>query len=104
MFPNAVRKIESFHALAKFLTPTNSPAFPTLVLDSDSQTPMMKGYAMNVPRITTAGAKRRAASARSFSRSRVSLCGWVVRGWGSTTSRPAALPAPPAIGLFTPYP
>jgi hypothetical protein len=43
VFQNAVRKIESFHALMKFFSPTNSPTLPTLVLDSESQTPMTNG-------------------------------------------------------------
>src|SRR5712691_11065049 len=43
VFPKAVRKIESFHALTKLRNQTNSPTLPTLVFDSDSHTPMMNG-------------------------------------------------------------
>jgi hypothetical protein len=43
VFQNAVRKIESWYALAKFARPTKTPGLPTLVLDSDSQTPMTNG-------------------------------------------------------------
>jgi hypothetical protein len=43
VFQKAVRKIESFHALMKFLRPTNSPMLPTLVLVSASHTPITNG-------------------------------------------------------------
>src|ERR1043166_3693424 len=43
VFQNAVWKIESFHALAKFCSPTKWPTLPTLVLLSASHTPMTKG-------------------------------------------------------------
>ncbi|OFX13743.1 MAG: hypothetical protein A2V59_04105 [Armatimonadetes bacterium RBG_19FT_COMBO_69_19] len=104
MFQNAVRKMLSFHALTKFWRPTNAPGLPTLVLESESQRPMTKGYAMKTPSRRTAGARSSPASSRSFSRKRVSGAGWEVPGWGSATSSPAAPPAPPAIGFFKPYP
>src|SRR5262245_34743893 len=43
VFQKAVWKMESFHALRKFLNPTKCPGLPTLVLDRASQTPMTKG-------------------------------------------------------------
>ena len=43
VFQKAVRKIESFQALMKFFSPTNWPRLPTLVLESDSQTPITNG-------------------------------------------------------------
>src|SRR5207253_11032636 len=43
VFLKAVWKIESFQALMKFLSPTNSPTLPTLVLDSASHTPITNG-------------------------------------------------------------
>ena len=36
-------KIESFQVLMKFLSPTKTPGFPTLVLVRESQTPMTNG-------------------------------------------------------------
>src|SRR6266705_6646964 len=68
VFLNAVWKIESFQALTKLRAPTNSPMLPTLVLESDSQTPITKRYAMNMPRCTTVGDSRTKARRRSFSR------------------------------------
>src|SRR5215207_4506365 len=55
---------------------------------------------MKTPSSSTAGARRSAASRRSFSRHRVSSGGGEVRGWGSATTV-VALPEPPAIGFFT---
>src|SRR5215510_417847 len=55
---------------------------------------------MNAPSSTTVGARRAAASRRSFSRMRSSRGGWAVPERGSATSTRAALPAPPAIGFF----
>ena len=43
VFQNAVRKIESFQALTKFLMPTKWPGLPTLVLLSASHTPITNG-------------------------------------------------------------
>ena len=109
MFQKAVRKIESFHALMKFCRPTKTPILPTLVLVSDSHTPITNGYAMNSPSRTTVGVSRTNASSRSFSRKRVHPVGREVPGWGRTASRPTAPPDPPEIGFlhgvpFTGYP
>src|SRR6059036_2944319 len=98
VFWKAVWKIESFQALTKFLTPTNSPMLPTLVLESDSHTPITKGYAMNRPSRSTVGDSRAKARRRSFSRTRPPVRGRIARGRGSATSRPAAPFDPPAIG------
>jgi len=100
VFLNAVWKIESFQALTKLRAPTNSPMLPTLVLESDSQTPITKGYAMNMPRSTTVGDSRAKARRRSFSRTWPPVRGRIARGRGSATSRPAAPLDPPAIGLL----
>jgi hypothetical protein len=43
VFLNAVWKIESSQALRKFLRPTKCPTLPTLVLDSESHTPITNG-------------------------------------------------------------
>src|SRR5438128_4448492 len=54
---------------------------------------------MKTPSKATAGKSSTNASKRSFSRIWPRGFG-DVRGWGSATSMPAALPAPPAIGFF----
>src|SRR5207249_4101936 len=79
VFLNAVWKIESFQALTKLRAPTNSPMLPTLVLESDSQTPITKGYAMNMPRSTTVGDSRAKARRRSFSRTWPPVRGRIAR-------------------------
>src|SRR3989338_8084262 len=84
--------MESFHALTKFARPTNRPGLPTLVLESESQRPMTKGYAMKTPSRMTVGARSSPASSRSFSRKRVSGAGWEVPGGGGGP------PAPPGAG------
>ncbi len=55
---------------------------------------------MNSPSSTTVGVSRRPASMRSLSSRRVNPVGPEVRGWGSATSMPAALPDPPAMDFF----
>src|SRR5262245_53136248 len=95
-----MRKIESCQALMKFARPTKLPALPTLVLLSESHTPITNGYAMNSPSSTTVGARRTNASARSFSRTRVHPLGRAVPGCGRATSRGAAPAEPPEMGAF----
>ena len=104
MFLNACWKIESFHAFAKFLMPTKWPMFPTLVLESESHTPITNGYAMNTPSSVIVGARRSAARRRSLSRKRVSPAGLEDAPERGRVATPATLPAPPEIGFFTPYP
>src|SRR6266850_1699038 len=57
---------------------------------------------MNAPRRTTVGVRRAKARSLSFSRRRSSVRRRTAPGCGSATSTRAALPAPPAIGFFTP--
>src|SRR5690349_18486812 len=55
---------------------------------------------MNRPRSSTVSASSTPASSRSLSRKRISPLGRDVPGWGSATSKPAALPNPPTIDFF----
>src|SRR5499433_2529071 len=59
---------------------------------------------MNTPSSRTVGARSTSARKRSFSSRLVSARRCATRERGSATSTRVALPAPPAIGFFTPQP
>src|SRR5262244_267919 len=74
------------------------------MLESENHTPITNGYAMNRPSRRTVGARSTNARKRSFSSRLVSARRCATLERGSATSTRVALPAPPAIGFFTPEP
>src|SRR5499433_4133814 len=74
------------------------------MLESENHTPITNGYAMNRPSRRTVGARSTNARKRSFSSRLVRARRRATRERGSATSTRVALPAPPAIGFFTPQP
>src|SRR6266446_2644567 len=96
VFQTVVRKMLSFQILTKFFSPTNSPGTPTRWLVSDSNTPSMKGYAMNRPSSSAVGNSSAMASQRSSSRRRSREAGRLA----STPETAVTAMAHPSLGTM----